>query len=82
MPKYEVILYWSVADQAFIAEVPTFKGSRPEILDNNVITDPHQIPDDLLAFGIAQIAGDCIFVARLLKPEQRNSFSLLAKRTH
>jgi predicted RNase H-like HicB family nuclease len=26
MPKYEVILYWSVADQAFIAEVPELPG--------------------------------------------------------
>jgi predicted RNase H-like HicB family nuclease len=26
MPKYEVILYWSQEDQAFIAEVPELPG--------------------------------------------------------
>lgn len=26
MPKYEVIIYWSEADQAFIAEVPELLG--------------------------------------------------------
>jgi predicted RNase H-like HicB family nuclease len=26
MPKYEVIIYWSTADQAFIAEVPELPG--------------------------------------------------------
>jgi len=26
MPKYEVIIYWSQADQAFIAEVPELAG--------------------------------------------------------
>lgn len=26
MPKYEVILYWSEQDQAFIAEVPELPG--------------------------------------------------------
>ena len=26
MPKYEVILYWSVEDNAFIAEVPELPG--------------------------------------------------------
>lgn len=26
MPKYEVILYWSEVDQAFIAEVPELAG--------------------------------------------------------
>jgi predicted RNase H-like HicB family nuclease len=26
MPKYEVILYWSEEDQAFIAEVPELPG--------------------------------------------------------
>jgi predicted RNase H-like HicB family nuclease len=26
MPKYEIILYWSEADQAFIAEVPELPG--------------------------------------------------------
>ncbi len=26
MPKYEVIIYWSEADQAFIAEVPELPG--------------------------------------------------------
>ena len=26
MPKYEIILYWSKEDQAFIAEVPELPG--------------------------------------------------------
>jgi predicted RNase H-like HicB family nuclease len=26
MPKYEVIIYWSAEDQAFIAEVPELPG--------------------------------------------------------
>jgi predicted RNase H-like HicB family nuclease len=26
MPKYEVIIYWSVEDQSFIAEVPELPG--------------------------------------------------------
>lgn len=26
MPKYEIIMYWSVDDQAFIAEVPELPG--------------------------------------------------------
>jgi len=26
MPKYEVILYWSAEDEAFIAEVPELPG--------------------------------------------------------
>jgi predicted RNase H-like HicB family nuclease len=26
MPKYEVIIYWSESDQAFIAEVPELAG--------------------------------------------------------
>ena len=26
MPKYEVIIYWSETDQAFIAEVPELPG--------------------------------------------------------
>ena len=26
MPKYEVIIYWSDADEAFIAEVPELPG--------------------------------------------------------
>lgn len=26
MPKYEVIIYWSAADQTFIAEVPELPG--------------------------------------------------------
>jgi predicted RNase H-like HicB family nuclease len=26
MPKYEVIIYWSETDQAFIAEVPELAG--------------------------------------------------------
>jgi len=26
MPKYEIILYWSEADKAFIAEVPQLPG--------------------------------------------------------
>jgi predicted RNase H-like HicB family nuclease len=26
MPKYEVIIYWSEVDQAFIAEVPELAG--------------------------------------------------------
>lgn len=26
MPKYEVIIYWSEADQAFVAEVPELPG--------------------------------------------------------
>ena len=26
MPKYEVIIYWSDSDQAFIAEVPELPG--------------------------------------------------------
>jgi predicted RNase H-like HicB family nuclease len=26
MPKYELIIYWSEADQAFIAEVPELAG--------------------------------------------------------
>jgi len=40
MPKYEVIIYWSQEDQAFIAEVPELPGcsadgkSRQEALLN------------------------------------------------
>lgn len=30
MPKYEVILYWSTADQAFIADVPELPGSAAD----------------------------------------------------
>jgi predicted RNase H-like HicB family nuclease len=26
MPRYEIIIYWSEADQAFIAEVPELPG--------------------------------------------------------
>lgn len=26
MPKYEIIIYWSQEDEAFIAEVPELKG--------------------------------------------------------
>lgn len=26
MPKYEVIIYWSAADRAFVAEVPELPG--------------------------------------------------------
>ena len=26
MPKYEIIIYWSVEDQAFIAEIPELPG--------------------------------------------------------
>lgn len=26
MPKYEVIIYWSAADRAFVAEVPELAG--------------------------------------------------------
>lgn len=26
MPKYEIIIYWSQADEAFIAEVPELAG--------------------------------------------------------
>jgi len=26
MPKYEIIIYWSQADEAFIAEVPELPG--------------------------------------------------------
>lgn len=26
MPKYEVIIYWSAADESFIAEVPELPG--------------------------------------------------------
>jgi len=26
MPKYEVIIYWSVEDKAFVAEVPELPG--------------------------------------------------------
>jgi predicted RNase H-like HicB family nuclease len=26
MPKYEVIIYWSESDQAFVAEVPELAG--------------------------------------------------------
>jgi predicted RNase H-like HicB family nuclease len=40
MPKYEIIIYWSQEDQAFIAEVPELPGcaadgkSRQEALLN------------------------------------------------
>ena len=40
MTKYEIILYWSEEDQAFIAEVPEFPGcaadgsTRQEALTN------------------------------------------------
>jgi predicted RNase H-like HicB family nuclease len=40
MPKYEVIIYWSTADNAFIAEVPELAGcaadgkTRAEALAN------------------------------------------------
>ena len=40
MTKYEIILYWSAADEAFIAEVPELPGcmadggSRFEALEN------------------------------------------------
>ena len=40
MTKYEIILYWSDADQAFIAEVPELPGcaadgaTRQEALEN------------------------------------------------
>jgi predicted RNase H-like HicB family nuclease len=40
MTKYEIILYWSAADQAFIAEVPELAGcaadgsTRQEALAN------------------------------------------------
>ena len=40
MTKYEVILYWSVADNAFIAEVPELAGcaadgaSKLEAIEN------------------------------------------------
>lgn len=40
MTKYEVILYWSAADDAFIAEVPELAGcaadgsTRQEALEN------------------------------------------------
>jgi len=30
MPKYEVIIYWSHEDQAFIAEVPELPGSAAD----------------------------------------------------
>ncbi len=39
-PKYEVIIYWSAEDNAFIAEVPELPGcaadgkSRREVLQN------------------------------------------------
>ena len=47
MTKYEIILYWSEEDQAFIAEVPELPGcaadgpTRQEALTNveSVITD-------------------------------------------
>jgi predicted RNase H-like HicB family nuclease len=29
MPKYEVIIYWSEDDKAFIAEVPELPGCAP-----------------------------------------------------
>ena len=29
MTKYEIILYWSEEDQAFIAEVPELAGAPP-----------------------------------------------------
>jgi predicted RNase H-like HicB family nuclease len=40
MPKYELIIYWSTADSAFIAEVPELRGcaadgkTRKEALAN------------------------------------------------
>ncbi len=40
MDKYEIIIYWSEADQAFIAEVPELPGcaadgkTRQEVLAN------------------------------------------------
>jgi predicted RNase H-like HicB family nuclease len=30
MPKYEIIMYWSQDDQAFIAEVPELPGCAAE----------------------------------------------------
>jgi predicted RNase H-like HicB family nuclease len=30
MPKYEIIIYWSEEDQAFIAEVPELPGCASE----------------------------------------------------
>jgi predicted RNase H-like HicB family nuclease len=30
MPRYEIIIYWSEADQAFIAEVPELPGSAAD----------------------------------------------------
>ena len=30
MPKYEIILYWSREDQAFIAEVPELPGCEAD----------------------------------------------------
>ncbi|MEX2492396.1 MAG: type II toxin-antitoxin system HicB family antitoxin [Nitrospirales bacterium] len=30
MPKYEIIIYWSQADEAFIAEVPELAGCAAE----------------------------------------------------
>jgi predicted RNase H-like HicB family nuclease len=30
MPKYEVVIYWSEEDEAFIAEVPELPGCAPD----------------------------------------------------
>lgn len=30
MPKYDVIIYWSAADRAFIAEVPELPGGTAD----------------------------------------------------
>jgi hypothetical protein len=32
MTKYEIILYWSDEDDAFIAEVPELAGCAPDVL--------------------------------------------------
>ena len=55
MTKYEVILYWSVEDNAFIAEVPELAGcaadgdTRQEALSNveTVITEWLETAQDL-----------------------------------
>jgi len=30
IPKYEIVLYWSVEDEAFIAEVPELSGCKAD----------------------------------------------------
>ena len=69
MDKYEVIIYWSEADQAFIAEVPELPGC---------IADGPTRADALAA--AEQVAAEWIATAQELgrpipKPKGRLSFA-------